>query len=899
MKKAILSVIFIAALFACSSLSGQQSFQTEKPWTYWWWMGSAVDQENIQKQLLKFAEAGLGGVHIIPIYGARGYEEHFLNFLSEEWFALLSYTIEEATKLNMGVDLTLGTGWPYGGPWISPEFAAKKLVTREYSVKNSKKLTLNFSQLKSRFELSDIVAAYASTPNERVDLTPYIGEEIHTLKLSKSDWKISLFGIQQTKQEVKRAAPGGEGLVIDYFDSSSVAHYLNHIDSVFAETEHPIRPRAFYHDSYEVFDANWTPQFTHAFEQQQGYDLLDYIHILHDTLNPDYPLIIHDIRATLSELLYKEFTLKWTNWSTEHHGLTRNQAHGSPANLLDLYGLSSIPETESFGCSEFGIPNLTCDPDYEESQFGRPHPLMMKFASSPANLLGKPLVSSETGTWLANHFKVSLRRVKPQIDELFTAGINHIFYHGITFSPEEEAYPGWLFYASTNFGPSSHFWNELPLLNQYIENCQTLFQDSQGDNDLLLYFPINDLWTKYKGDILLMLGVHHYDHWFNATSFGETAKLLWNNGYTFDYVSDKQIGQIKVDDQNNAFVSGKSKYRTLVVPAIDYIPESTMAKLAELAEQGLKIIFAKHMPVHYSGLLARKLNHTHIYENPEFIVSHNLMDDLEKQDIPREELKDNGLHFIRKNNSRGKLYFISNLSNQCMQDSLGLAAEYKYISILDPQSNKQGYIPTRDRFYLEIPPGKSYFVQTLDAQPDEDKWLSHSPRDTVRLNNEWKVSFSNWKEKDLQEVYSLDTLTSWTQWNDEALQFYCGKGKYSSSFTISKSDQDTCRYILRIDEIRESAQVIVNGVAQGTIWAFPNQIELDPGILKDENQIDIVVQNLSSNYMRMYDKQHPEWKKFYDINFVDITYNTFNPSEWTTEPSGIMGNVFITIEKPN
>lgn len=894
----IFRVLFIAVLFACSNLNGQQSFQTAKPWTYWWWMGSAVDRENIHKQLSDFAEAGLGGVHIIPIYGARGFEERFLSFLSEEWFALVDYTIEEAQKLNMGVDLTLGTGWPYGGPWISSEFAANLLVVRVFSVMNSRKIPLNVSQLKSQYELIDIVAAYASSQNEEVDLTPYLRHESHTLKVSKSDWKITLFGIQQTQQRVKRAAPGGEGLVLDYFDSKAVKHYLNHFDSAFAHTEHPVHPRAFYHDSYEVYGANWTPQFTSAFILQQGYDLRDYMHVLQDTLNPDFPLIIHDIRATLAELLYTEFTLTWTDWSKEHQVLTRNQAHGSPANLLDLYGFSTIPETESFGCSDFGIPNLSCDPDYEESRFGRPSPLMMKFASSPAHLLDKPLVSSETGTWLANHFKVSLRRVKPQVDELFTAGINHIFYHGTTYSPEEEGFPGWLFYASTNFGPSSHFWDEFPLLNTYIERCQTLLQEAQADNDLLLYFPINDLWTKDRGELLLMLGVHHYDQWFSTTPFGKTADLLWKHGYTFDYVSDKQISQLRVDAKKNASISAYSKYQTLVVPAMDYIPESTMIELERLARQGLNIVFVKHLPKHYSGFMAGKSKNQAMLDSERFIVSDKLLEELQKLNIPKEELNDKGLQFIRKSNSQGKLYFISNLSNLYPQDSLSLSADYKFLSIVDPLSNKRGYIKTTDRFFLEIPPGKSYFIQTLLKKPNEEKWCTYYPYDTLILNTGWEVRFQDWEVKGLKESYSIDALTSWTEWNEEALESYCGKAVYSSNFRVSKSDTSFSRYILRIDEVRESAQVIINGVDQGTIWAFPNQIELDPVILKDVNQIDLVVQNLSSNYMRMYDEQHPEWKKFYDINFVDITYNTFNPSEWILEPSGLIGSAYITIEKP-
>jgi hypothetical protein len=163
--------------------------------------------------------------------------------------------------------------------------------------------------------------------------------------------------------------------------------------------------------------------------------------------------VVADYCETISDLLYDQFTVNWVNKSHEMGILTRNQAHGSPGNLLDLYALADIPETESFGASGFPIPGLRQDPDYEEKRFGRPNPLTMKFASSAANITGRKLVSSESTTWLGDHFKVALSQIKPQIDELFVSGINHVFFHGTTYSPKEKPFPGRLFYASTNYGP--------------------------------------------------------------------------------------------------------------------------------------------------------------------------------------------------------------------------------------------------------------------------------------------------------------------------------------------------------------------------------------------------------------------------------------------------------------
>ena len=897
-------LLLLSGLFSCNILIGQDDFDTAKPWTYWWWMGSAVNKENISIQLDDFKKAGLGGVHIIPIYGVKGFEKQSLAFLSEEWLALLEYTTQEAEKLNLGLDLTLGTGWPYGGNWINSEFSAKKLEIKAFTLEQSNKILFKPSQLKSRYGFYDLVAAYASNQNIRINLGPYLNNEIVDHEVPFADWEITVFGIKQTKQLVKRAAPGGEGLVMDYFDGKSVTHYLQHFDSVFSNTKHEIHPRAFYHDSYEVYGANWTSQFTEAFKKLQGYELLDHLYILQDTLNAAYPLIIHDIRATLSELVHTEFAEKWTSWSKEHSALTRYQAHGSPSNILDLYGLSSIPETESFGCSNFSIPNLTCDSDYDEGQFGRPSPLLMKFASSPAHLLDKPLVSAETGTWLANHFKVSLRRVKPQIDELFIGGINHIFYHGITYSPKEEGFPGWLFYASTNFGQSSHFWNELPLLNSYIEKCQKLLQEANPDNNILLYFPINDLWTKNRSDHLLLLDVHHYDRWFSNTSFGETAELLWNSGYTFDYVSDKQLSQLKVDSLKNISIQGKSKYQTIVIPAIDYLPETTLDELDRLARQGLKIIFVDKLPEHYSGFPANQANLLNItntekvlIENQNFIISENLTADINKLNIRPEELKSKGLDFIRKTNSHGTLYFISNLGNQFLEDTITFSAHYKYITIIDPQTNKRGYIETTDSLYLDIPPGKSYLIQTSMEKPHEERWYMHQAYDTIELNNNWRVSFDNWNTLGLKEVYNIDSLFSWTDWGDEALKSFTGKARYISSFELDSTDREVKQYILRIEDVRETADVIINEIPCGTIWAYPTQLEVDPEILKSVNHIEIIVQNLSSNYMKIYDRENPQWKKFYDINFVDITYTPFNPSEWHDEPSGLIGNIYLVKEK--
>ncbi len=111
-----------------------------------------------------------------------------------------------------------------------------------------------------------------------------------------------------------------------------------------------------------------------------------------------------------------------------------------PGHLLDLYAAADIPETEQFGPTRPADPGAAARiPHFSEEQFGRPDKLLYKLASSAAHVAGRRLVSSESATWLGEHFQVSLAQVKPEFDQLFLGGINHIFFHGIPFSPAARA----------------------------------------------------------------------------------------------------------------------------------------------------------------------------------------------------------------------------------------------------------------------------------------------------------------------------------------------------------------------------------------------------------------------------------------------------------------------------
>src|SRR5262245_61627731 len=105
-----------------------------RPWTRWWWQGSAVDRASLTAQLEALAAAGLGGVELTPIYGVRGTEARFIPYLSPQWTAMLDHSLREAARLEMGVDMATGTGWPFGGPWVGDDTSARSIAHRTWTV---------------------------------------------------------------------------------------------------------------------------------------------------------------------------------------------------------------------------------------------------------------------------------------------------------------------------------------------------------------------------------------------------------------------------------------------------------------------------------------------------------------------------------------------------------------------------------------------------------------------------------------------------------------------------------------------------------------------------------------------------------------------------------------------
>jgi hypothetical protein len=847
--------------------------QTMRPWTRWWWLGNAVDKENITHLLTAYREAGLGGVEITPIYGVQGQEAREISYLSPAWIEMLQHTVSEAYRLGLGVDMSTGSGWPFGGPNVSDEDAEDKLVLEKTRLRGGQTWEIAFGPVRPQ------ALAAVSAQGKSVSLRDKIAPDGHLRWLPPpGDWTVYAVTQKWAGRAVKRAAPGGVGKCINPFSGPSLRRYLERFDAALVNLP-PGSLRCEFHDSFEYL-ADWSPTLLEEFARRRGYDLQEHLDALAGDGEPDKAARVRtDYRETLSDLLRENFTQSWRAWAHGKGSLSRNQAHGSPGNLLDLYAAADIPETEIFG--------------------GPGDPRINKFASSAAHVLGKPLTSSESCTWLGEHFTVSLADCKAALDGLLAAGINHIFYHGTPYSPTDAAWPGWLFYASTTFAPSDPLWHDFPTLNAYVTRCQSILQTGQPDNDVLLYWPLHDLWqTRPEAYLLEISG-----KWLTEQPVGAAAQTLWERGFGFDYVSDRQLALAEATAEGIHLPGGN--FQAVVVPPCTFLPETTAATLLRLAQGGATIIFLGGLPQDVPGLVALEERRQAFQSTLAHLVSGDLGnvligDDLETlltaARVRRESVADEGILCLRQKRDDGHDYFLAHQGQEARNGWVDLATSFLSAAVLDPMTGRAGLAPVQagdnghGEVFLNLAPGESRIVRTFDALSGTLEMVWDAvPGDSkaVPIKGLWTVTFLEGGPV-LPAAFTTDTLGSWTVAGGADAARFAGTARYATMFDAPAVPADA--WGLDLGGVCESARVRLNGREIATLIAPPFRLWLGD-IQPTDNVLEIDITNLAANRIRDMDRLGQPWKIFQEINFVDIHYQPFDASNWPVRDSGLLGPV--------
>jgi hypothetical protein len=272
---------------------------------------------------------------------------------------------------------------------------------------------------------------------------------------------------------------------------------------------------------------------------------------------------------------------------------------------------------------------------------------------------------------------------------------------------------------------------------------------------------------------------------------------------------------------------------------------------------------------------------------------------LQSANIPRESLADTGLQCIRRSFDGGHHYFIANLTAKPIDGWVPLSVNFASIEILDPLTGATGLAATRSgttgQVYLQLKPGESIILRTFDSkQVQGNRWTylaaAGSPQE---ITGSWNITFieggPNLPAPITVTRNTADKLASWTILGDDEAKRFAGTARYTLDFNASDKAPDD--YLLDLGDVRESARVSINGQPVGTLWSLPFQVRVGSFIKPGMNKLEIEVTNLAANRIRDLDARKVEWKKFHEINYVNVHYQPFDASQWEMADSGLLGPV--------
>jgi hypothetical protein len=97
----------------------------------WWWFGPSLVNAQLEREMLAMKAGGFGGFEIQPVYPmelddpVRGIRN--IPYMSREFLDTVGFVNKKANALKLRVDMTLASGWPYGGPHVPVGQASGRL----------------------------------------------------------------------------------------------------------------------------------------------------------------------------------------------------------------------------------------------------------------------------------------------------------------------------------------------------------------------------------------------------------------------------------------------------------------------------------------------------------------------------------------------------------------------------------------------------------------------------------------------------------------------------------------------------------------------------------------------------------------------------------------------------
>ena len=514
--------------------------QQYAPVPFWSW-NNKIEKDILLEQIQDMKDVGCGGFIIHARTGLK------TEYLSEEWFSLVSFCLQRAKELHLNVWIYDDNGWPSG-------FAGGKLL------QDKKNLAAYLVYEKKNFFDTDAYAVFERINGCNIRLWP--GEK-------SSDGVYHTVYVRYSLSTTDILNPD----VVDKFIQETHEKYYQRFSTCFGKVL-----MGFFTDEPQYY--RWDTPFSFVcadyWRKEYGEELADGILNLFYNDENTYRFRVRYYKA-LNHLYTVNFYKKIYDWCEEHGCMLTGHSVDEGALYSQMYGGAGVSSSYEYEHIP-GIDNLGKNSGAK---------LAARQVGTVAGQLGKKQVLTETFGCCG--YEVTPKQLISIAEKQYVHGVNFLCHHLYPYSLAGQG--------KTDYPPcfSKHnVWHEqFSLLNLYLTRLGYLIANSQPLVNCTVLNPMATVYLKYlrnnekpsmKADIEL----------------DNLQKELNRHGILYDITDEtilKKYGKV-VDKSMEV---GLRKYNYVIVPYCETLSVETKTILQEFVRNGGNL-FVRQRPTMTDGI---------------------------------------------------------------------------------------------------------------------------------------------------------------------------------------------------------------------------------------------------------------------------------------------------------
>jgi hypothetical protein len=883
---------------------------------YWWWLNGNTNEPAITRDLEQMRAKGYGGAILVDANGSEQQGNRMVpagpTFGSPRWRELYRHALREAARLGLEISLNVESGWNLGGPSVKPEQGAKLLTFSRIAVRGPgeirqalpqppatigyyrdiavlayplrhgeampqrpiRQLALKTASQEFGMSAPDTLPLLEDLPSEPDEQDSQVADVIDVSARMTPDgafawqapageWEILRVGYMASGAKVSTSSGAWQGLAIDYLDRAEFESYWrDNIEPLLADAKPYLGKTLRYlvTDSWELGGVNWTPRFREEFRGRRGYDPVPWLPVAGGRILDSRQTsnrFLNDLRRTVADLVidghYRPFADAAARYGLGIHPESGGP-HGAPLDALETLGISTFPQMEFWARA----------PTHRVRDVER---FFVKQGSSAAHTYGKTLVAAEGMTSIGPQWEESIwRNLKPTFDQAACEGLNRLVWHTFTSSPKEAGLPGQEYFAGTHLNPNVTWWNKAGPFLAYLNRSQFLLQQGVPVSDVLIYYGDNiPNFVQYKG--------------------ADPAHVL--PGYDYDAIDEWALGHRAAVTDGAIVLPEGTSYQVLVLPDRPSMSLDALRAVQKLVAGGATVLGPK--PEHTTGIGD---------DNALRSIADAIWPRVHANQTARAALSARGVlpdfegpadtDYAHRRAGGTEIYFVRNGKPEALAAEFTLRVKGKAPELWHPDSglieDAPAYQPTGDgrtRLPLALEPNGSVFVVFRRAGTGKETSAPPpAPPAPMPVNGPWTVTFTPGWGAPAQATF--DKLLSWSEHTDPGIRYYSGTARYTTRVDLDAARQWT----LDLGDVREIAEVWLNGRPLGILWKKPFTVKLGSAARVGSNELAIEVVNLWPNRL-IGDQQLPPEKRFTHTNITKFTAAS------PLMPSGLLGPVLL------